>query len=200
MADHLTYLRYAFAVLLCAPFACGDKYDHPGDARVLDVACARTSVADAGAPAPTDGCQLSRVGAAKVSGLTADSVGLRLGPEDGSVTIVVPPLNLPGSDDTWTYEVLARGRGSFQVSCPTSSPAEAGTDAKTYDPSSSCIANATPTGSFEWIPVGAEGRVGTAGAGRTTPKTPITLSVKGGSTLEIVDIRIVSSERPKGCS
>jgi hypothetical protein len=186
MADHRTYLRYAFAALLCVPFACSDNVDHPGDARVLDVACARPG-----------GCQLSASGAQKVSGLTADSVGLRLGPGDGSVTINVPPLHLPGSDDTWTYEILARGRGTFSIDCPKTSGSETGAE-PTYDPSYSCISTAAATGTFDWIPVGAEGRVGPSG-GRNTLPTPLTLRVSGGATLEIVDVRIVSSESPKGC-
>ncbi|MEO7092649.1 MAG: hypothetical protein ABI175_05320 [Polyangiales bacterium] len=200
MDNHRIYLRYAFAALLVVPFACSDKNDHPGDARVLDVACSKvTTDADLGALPPDSGCQLSKVGAKKVTGLTSDSIGLRLGPDPGEVTIVVPPLSLPNSDDSWTYEILARGTGTFDVpSCfTTTTPAETG--AEPVRDTGTCITAGSPTNTFEWIAVGAEGRLDRSTSGRMTTRTPVTLRVKAGSTLEIVDIRIVSSETPKGC-
>ena len=182
------YWRYAIAALLCAPFACGDSNDHPGDARVLDVACAQAM-----------NCPV-KDGAKRVSGLTADSVGFKLGPTDSTVTINVPPLKLPGADDTWTYEILARGTGTFDVpSCYTEpTTAETGPEAGTTD-DGRCITTGSATNTFDWIPVGAEGHVGSANAGRTTIATKLVLHVKTGSTLEIVDIRIVSSQSPTGC-
>ena len=182
------YWRYAFAAVFLAPFACGDSNDHPGDARVLDVACAQTS-----------NCPV-KDGAKRVSGLTADSVGFKLGPTDSTVTINVPPLKLPGADDTWTFEILARGVGTFDVpSCHTPATyAETGPEAGTTD-DGTCITTGSATNTFDWIPVGAEGHVGSAYAGRTTISTTLSLHVNNGSTLEIVDIRIVSSQSPTGC-
>ena len=183
------YGRYAIAALFLAPFACGDSTDHPGDARVLDVACAQAS-----------NCPVSATGAKRVSGLTADSTGFKLGPGEGTVTINVPALKLPGSDDTWTYEILARGTGSFDVPSCFTPPIyeETGPEAGSSD-TGTCITTASPTSTFDWIPVGGEGHVGTAYAGRTTIPTPLSFHVKNGATLEIVDIRIVSSIAPTGC-
>ena len=202
------YLRYAMAALLCAPFAfaCGSDDKHNGDARVLDTACSKTAPGtfDPHAVQPTSGCYLSDKGAKKVSGLTSDSIGLRLGPEEGTVTIVVPPLTLPNNDDTWTYEILARGTGSFEVpSCEIGSStsdagSETGAERDPYASDPTCLSSATPTGTFEWIPVGAEGRLTSSSTRGVTVTTPLAFKVRAGSTLEIVDIRIVSSESPKG--
>jgi hypothetical protein len=69
-------------------------------ARLLDDECQR-------AICPTEGA------AELVSGITADSVGFRLGPGVGKVTIPLSTFTNAG-DDSFSVELLMAGEGTYQ--------------------------------------------------------------------------------------
>ena len=75
--------------------------EHEGPSRVIDKACA------------ADHCPMK--GAAKrTSGITANAIGLRLGPGEGEVTIPLDKFFPVAGDNTWRYEVLVAGDGAFE--------------------------------------------------------------------------------------
>jgi hypothetical protein len=88
-------------MLACS--ACFDfNYEdvEPDDPRLLDRACNEIDAC------PTTGS------AQRTTGITADSIGYRLGPGDGSVTITLAPVTGAGS---FVFELLLAGEGQVQV-------------------------------------------------------------------------------------
>jgi hypothetical protein len=91
--------RLALLVALLTGAACGS--DVESRARLLDDECKR-------AVCPVQG------NAEEVTGITADSVGFRLGPGVGKVTIPLSTFTTAG-DDSFSVELLIAGEGGYQA-------------------------------------------------------------------------------------
>jgi hypothetical protein len=81
---------------LCAFVACTNNVD--SKARLIDDACANSA------------CTLSG-SARQTSGITADSIGFKVGPGAGKITIPIPPY--ASSNNYMNVEVLVSGHGQF---------------------------------------------------------------------------------------
>lgn len=154
------------AVVVCT--ACFDVRDPASDEpRLLDRACASE-----------DDCATTG-SALRTTGITADSVGYRLGPDEGSVTI---PLERIASDE-FVFELLVTGEGAISVSSAglgISENLELGSD-------------------YDWkrvsgkIPSGSD-------AGSFDNPFELTLAVSDGSHADIADIRAVGLDYPSSCA
>lgn len=87
------------ALVVTASGACSS--DVESQTRLIDVACRG------------GGCQTSGSGK-QTSGITSGSIGFRVGPGPGTVTIPIPDFSEPG-DDSFEAQVLVRGNGSFKA-------------------------------------------------------------------------------------
>ncbi len=138
----------------------------PGRTRALDRACR------------TGGCTLTG-SAAFVSGPTADTLGIRMGPSPSSATIVLSDVSTPSGYD-WHVEILVSGTGSFTASelgCPS-----ADGSAVTIEPSED----------YAWF------RMSNCGShAAMIGSTTVTVAGTSLGTMDIADIRTVGV--PGGC-
>jgi hypothetical protein len=176
MADRF---RIVATLGLCALFACApDPHEpHPGEARLLDRACAASNAC------------VTTGDAQRTSGLTPDSVGFRL--EAGaSVDIAIPVTSYAlNGDDVWHDEVLVAGTGTVTLSCG----------------SVACGHEQVPQ-QFDWIATSPQVSNDTntepsptpppttySGSPSTVPAHHLIITATGGP-VEIADVRIVTTQ------
>jgi hypothetical protein len=162
---------------LCVDFSCslGHRDDDdpvPGPSRKLDEACAH------------GGCILGG-SASLVTGLTSDSVAIRIGPGPGSAHVALPAGGLIPAGYRGHVELLVSGAGSFSAS-------NRSCDGETPDRSDAF----TPPADYGWVSVGPS-------CGADGAEAPISVTVSGSdaSVLDIVDVRVVATKvSGYGCS
>jgi hypothetical protein len=141
--------------------ACSD--DVESQARLLDEACE-------GVPCQTTGS------ARQTTGITEDSVGFKLGPSPGTVTIPLPDFSEAG-DDSFDVEVLVAGRGSYTGSLR--QPCSSAGCNPVVDSTTASIPR-----EYEWRSVGVF-----LGNKSTFQNFEVELEVAEGSELDLADVR-----------
>lgn len=135
----------------------------PDDPRLLDRACPNV-----------DDCEVTGA-AQRTTGITEDSVGYRLGPGDGSLTI---PLQPTGVGPDFVFEILVAGEGSAQLSS-----SGLGISESIELPSS-----------YDWRRI-----TGTIASGASSDQE-LTIAVTGESRAELADIRAKGLDYPVSCA
>jgi hypothetical protein len=181
MVELLRFARrivlFAGAWTLCVDASCSlnsrddDDEPIPGASRRLDEAC-------------RSGCVVEG-SASMVSGLTSDSVALRLGPGPGSVHFSLGSAGSVPHGYSWHVELLVSGTGSF-----TAAVASCGDDTAVGRDGTTLLVGQqpfSPPADYHWLMVGRSCDSGTA-------SQSISVDVSGNdeSVLDIVDVRIVA--------
>jgi hypothetical protein len=160
--------RVVVSVLACLAACSGESGPPNADApRLLDRACAL----------PED---CSTLGSAqRTTGITGDSVGYRIGPGWGSLTIPLQRDDIARPD--FALDLLVAGSGTLDVALPS-----AGFDQTVDVPAS-----------YDWVTVGGTFPSSAAGA---DGGVDLTVSVNDGSRAEIADLRGDNLDYVHACS
>ncbi len=114
----------------------------------------------------------------RTTGLTADSVGYQAdGSTEATITIVIPPQSINGYYyDAFHFELLVSGHGDATIAdTPRTLPPD-----------------------YAWIKVDSSYATSDPVRAEMTPKTSIVIKVPQGTTLNVLDVRMIS-DHTSGC-
>jgi hypothetical protein len=161
MAERRRHALCGILLAMCVAAACSEDVD--SRARLLDEECERATCATEG-------------NAEQVTGITADSIGFRLGPGIGKLTIPLGTFSRAGTD-SFSTELLLAGIGSYRVQLLQRACADAASCQATIVSESTGVVSEDP----EWRFAGSF-----SGAGDTFSSFSIEIQTE--STTERVDV------------